>query len=126
MRDELIARLEHYRSEVAGIDERLKALRAEFPQVDSLLDIHGVGLYTGNCGRTRRDRAIPLRTPGGRIRRAHVKSSAIRRSLLLREDHERRITVAAMRPRRGGYTCSAARRWPAQLLSADSQAIGSE
>ena len=46
MRDELVARLGHYCREVAGIDERLKALRAEFRQVESLLNIHGVGLYT--------------------------------------------------------------------------------
>jgi transposase len=46
VRDELVARLEHYRREVAGIDERLKSLRSEFRQVESLLDIHGVGLYT--------------------------------------------------------------------------------
>lgn len=46
MREELVGRLEHYRREVAGIDERLKTLRSAFRQLESLLDIHGVGLHT--------------------------------------------------------------------------------
>lgn len=36
----------HRRTEVAAINERLEQLRTEFPQVESLLEIHGVGLYT--------------------------------------------------------------------------------
>ena len=61
VRNELVARLEHYRREVAGIDERLKSLRSEFRQVESLLDIDGVGLYTalvtvGELGEIERSR----------------------------------------------------------------------
>lgn len=46
IRDELVARLTHYRREIAAIDRRLTELAAEFPEVESLIDIHGVGLYT--------------------------------------------------------------------------------
>jgi transposase len=46
VRDELVARLAHYRREVAAIDQRLKELASSFPEVESLIDIHGVGLYT--------------------------------------------------------------------------------
>jgi transposase len=46
VRDELLARLEHYRREVQAIDERLVTLREQFPQVQSIIDIHGIGLYT--------------------------------------------------------------------------------
>jgi transposase len=46
VRDELVARLAHFRREVEAIDQRLKELAAGFPEVESLMDIHGVGLYT--------------------------------------------------------------------------------
>jgi transposase len=46
VRDELVTRLAHFRREVAAIDERLKELASDFPEVESLIDIHGVGLYT--------------------------------------------------------------------------------
>ena len=46
VRDELLLRLEHYRHQLKVIDERLEQLRGEFPQVEALLDIYGVGLYT--------------------------------------------------------------------------------
>lgn len=45
IRDELVARLTHFRREIASIDRRLTELAAEFPEVESLMDIHGVGLY---------------------------------------------------------------------------------
>jgi transposase len=46
IRDELLLRLEHYRRQLAVIDARLEELRAQVPQVEALLTIHGVGLYT--------------------------------------------------------------------------------
>ncbi len=46
VRDELLLRLEHYRRQLAIIDARLEELRGQVPQVEALLDIHGVGLYT--------------------------------------------------------------------------------
>ena len=46
VRDELLLRLEHYRRQLAVIDAHLEKLRAQVPQVEALLDIHGVGLYT--------------------------------------------------------------------------------
>lgn len=45
VRDELLARLSHYRREVEAIDERLVALGEQFPEVESIIDIHGIGLY---------------------------------------------------------------------------------
>src|SRR6185369_4941973 len=46
VRDELLLRLDHYRSQLAMIDERLEQLRAQFPQVEALLEIYGIGLYS--------------------------------------------------------------------------------
>ena len=46
VRDELLARLSHYRKQIAAVDARLEVLKAEFPQVGALLDLRGVGLFT--------------------------------------------------------------------------------
>lgn len=46
VRDELLLRLDHYRRQLAVIDERLEQLRTRIPQVEALLDIYGIGLYT--------------------------------------------------------------------------------
>jgi transposase len=46
VRDELVARLNHYRREIEAIDLRLEALSRQFPEVEALLDIHGIGLYS--------------------------------------------------------------------------------
>ena len=47
VRDELLGRLSHYRNQVAGDDAGLEGLRAEFPQVEALLDLSGIGLHPG-------------------------------------------------------------------------------
>jgi transposase len=46
VRDELLLRLEHYRRQLALLDERLEHLHSQVPQVQALKDIPGVGLYT--------------------------------------------------------------------------------
>ncbi len=46
IRDELLLRLAHFAGQVKMLDEHLSQLRGEFPEVEALLDIHGVGLYT--------------------------------------------------------------------------------
>ena len=46
VRDELLSRLEHYQEQIRGIDDHLEQLHDKFPEVETLLDIHGVGLYT--------------------------------------------------------------------------------
>jgi transposase len=46
VRDELLLRLEHYRRQLALLDERLEHLHGQVPQVQALKDIPGVGLYT--------------------------------------------------------------------------------
>jgi transposase len=46
VRDELLERFEHYRKQLAAIDERLEGLRPEYPEVEALIDMPGVGLYT--------------------------------------------------------------------------------
>jgi transposase len=45
-RDELLQRITHYETSVAVIDRHLEKAQQEFPQVEALLDIRGVGLYT--------------------------------------------------------------------------------
>ena len=61
IRDELLARLMHYQKEIAAVDDQLKSLRTQYPQVESLLVLHGIGLYTamvivGEFGEVRRFR----------------------------------------------------------------------
>ncbi len=46
IRDELLKRLAHYGQELAAVDARLESLRSQFPQVNSLIVLHGVGLFT--------------------------------------------------------------------------------
>lgn len=46
VRDELLLRLEHYRKQLATFEEHMIAVREAFPQVEALLDIHGIGLYS--------------------------------------------------------------------------------
>jgi transposase len=46
VRDELLARLEHYRRQLAIWEVHISEVRAAFPQVEALLDIYGIGTYT--------------------------------------------------------------------------------
>ncbi|WP_232102835.1 transposase [Gimesia aquarii] len=46
IRDELITRLNHFTEQINAIDQQLEELRESFPQVEALLDIHGIGLYS--------------------------------------------------------------------------------
>jgi transposase len=46
VRDELLLRLNHYRQQIAIIDARLEQLRAQVPELEAILDIPGIGLYT--------------------------------------------------------------------------------
>ena len=66
VREELLARLGHYRKQIAAVDARLESLRGEFPQVEALLDLRGIGLYSalvvvaelGEVGRFRSARQV--------------------------------------------------------------------
>jgi len=46
IRDELLERLEHFNKQLAAMDARLAELRSEFPEVEALVELHGVGLYS--------------------------------------------------------------------------------
>ena len=46
IRDELLDQLEQCQSQKKRFDRQLEALRAEYPEVEALLDIDGIGLYT--------------------------------------------------------------------------------
>lgn len=46
VRDELLARFRHYTKQITLFDQRLEGIRGAFPQVESLLDIRGIGLYS--------------------------------------------------------------------------------
>jgi transposase len=47
VRDELLARLEHYAKHLALIDRQLEDVRGDFPELGALLEIFGIGLYSG-------------------------------------------------------------------------------
>lgn len=46
IRDELLERLMHFDRQLAAMDARLRELRPDYPEVESLMDLHGVGLYS--------------------------------------------------------------------------------
>jgi hypothetical protein len=43
---ELLGQLYHYQSEITATDQRLGELRAEYPQVEPLVELYGIGLYS--------------------------------------------------------------------------------
>jgi len=46
VRDELLERFRHYARQIAIFDRHLEGMRSSFAQVESLLEIHGIGLYS--------------------------------------------------------------------------------
>ena len=46
VRDELLARLEHYARHMARFDKQLADIASAFPQTEALTDIYGIGLYS--------------------------------------------------------------------------------
>jgi len=46
VRDELLERLSHYRRRLTILDEHLAQVCREFPQVEALTDIRGIGLFS--------------------------------------------------------------------------------
>jgi transposase len=46
VRDELLARLEHYARHMARFDRQLVEIASAFPQTEALTDIYGIGLYS--------------------------------------------------------------------------------
>jgi len=45
VRDELLSRMEHFGRHVDAVDQKLEELREHFPEVEGLLDIHGIGVF---------------------------------------------------------------------------------
>ena len=46
VRDELLERLSHYRRQLTIFDERIAQCWQDFPQVEALTEIHGIGLFS--------------------------------------------------------------------------------
>lgn len=46
VRDELLLRLNHYRQQIAIVDAHLEQLRPQVAELEAILDIPGIGLYT--------------------------------------------------------------------------------
>jgi transposase len=46
VRDELLERFRHYAQQMVVFDKRLEEMQQAFPQVEALLDIRGIGLYS--------------------------------------------------------------------------------
>jgi transposase len=46
VRDELLQRFRHYAQQMLLFDGRLEEMRPAFPEVEALLDMHGIGLYS--------------------------------------------------------------------------------
>jgi transposase len=47
IRDELLERLQHFERQLAAMDARLQELQAEYPEVEVLTNLHGIGLFSG-------------------------------------------------------------------------------
>jgi transposase len=66
VRDELIARFQHYAAGIEGVNERLEKLEPLYPQVGALTVVHGIGRYTamviigelGDVGRFHRAKQV--------------------------------------------------------------------
>lgn len=46
IRDELLERLRHFDKELMAMDRRLESLRLEYPEVEVLTELHGIGLFS--------------------------------------------------------------------------------
>jgi transposase len=46
IRDELLERFAHYGKQIAALDARLEELRADYPEVEAVIGLPGIGLYT--------------------------------------------------------------------------------
>lgn len=46
MRDEMLDRFSHYEKQIKAINQRLEALRPDYPQVEPLIEMYGMGLYS--------------------------------------------------------------------------------
>lgn len=46
LRDELVRRMAHFEQEIARLDEKLVEVAVEFPEVEALSGLHGIGLYS--------------------------------------------------------------------------------
>lgn len=46
VRDELLARLEHFGRQIGLVEQRVAAMRSCFPEVESLLELYGMGLFS--------------------------------------------------------------------------------
>jgi transposase len=47
VRDDLVKSLGFMDMQIAALDERIEGLREEYPELSSILDMHGMGVYTG-------------------------------------------------------------------------------
>lgn len=88
IRDELLERFFHYRKQIAALDERLEDLRAEYPELEALIGLPGIGLYSalmvigefGDVSRFRRAKQAAAYTglttrvfqSGDRCRHGHI------------------------------------------------------
>lgn len=46
MRDERVQRVRYFKDAIAGLDDGLERVAEDFPEVEALVDIHGIGLYS--------------------------------------------------------------------------------
>lgn len=47
VRDELLDRIAHYKLQLTALDQHIEDLKDSYPQVEVLLNIHGIGVYLG-------------------------------------------------------------------------------
>jgi transposase len=91
IRDELLLRLSHFARHVAVVDQWLAELQREFPEVESLLDIHGIGPYSalviiGELGEVERfHRANQVGAYAGLATRVHQSGEHCHHGAITRE-----------------------------------------
>jgi transposase len=95
-RDELLARMKHFGRHISIFDQHLAEMAHDFPQTESLLDIHGIGLFSALLI------VAELGQGGRRVWRADFPRASVRRPLLPRPDHASRFPLAALDFSAGG------------------------
>ena len=128
VRDELLERLEHYRKQLAILEAHVVALRETFPQVEVLMEIHGIGLYSallivGELGEVDR---FHTAKQVGRLCRPDGTCQPVRRPLLPRLDYAARLSLAALDPRGSGDEGRPGGRGLEELLHAGAEAFQRE
>lgn len=79
VRDQLLAQLEHYGEHVGVLDRQIEQVREGFPQVEALLEIYGIGVFSALVVIAELGEVERFRTAKQVGSRGHGETSSLRR-----------------------------------------------